>query len=272
MNPVQQHYSRDGLFDTIVNAFGQHGITSITRNDIAGLDEFHVRGAAVSLELAREAGFSSNTAVLDVGCGIGGPCRMIASEFGCRVTGVDITAEYIITAKKLSELTGLQHLTTFVQADALQLPFAGESFDAVWTQHVQMNISNKLQFYSEIHRVLRPTGQFIYYDIFRADEGPLAYPLPWAGDPSISHLVTVTTFESILHDLGFIITGSKDQTQAGIDFFKDMLSRPGTKPGLRILMGADAAQKTRNLLNGLEEGRLHLQSGTYRKSSRSVHL
>ena len=70
---------------------------------IAAVDEFHVRGAEVTRELASQIKLD-NLRVLDVGCGLGGPSRMLADEFGCRVTGIDLNDEYIRTATGLSEL------------------------------------------------------------------------------------------------------------------------------------------------------------------------
>ncbi|MGB8191191.1 MAG: methyltransferase domain-containing protein [Chitinophagaceae bacterium] len=267
--PVEAHYHREGLYEKIVNVLNEQGITKVTRNDLAAVDEFHVRGVAVSLELAKEAGFDEDSTVLDVGCGIGGPCRMIADEFGCKVTGVDITAEFIRTAAGLSELVGLQHLTTFIQADALQLPFEDELFDAVWTQHVQMNIADKQRFYSEIKRVLKNRGRFIYYDIFSTGNGPLVYPLPWAGDESISHLITIPELEGLLAQLGFTKLHTKDQTAAGIEFFTNLLNKIAKdgppKLGLGLLIGSDAGKKFSNLLNSLKDGKVELQSGIYRR-------
>jgi cyclopropane fatty-acyl-phospholipid synthase-like methyltransferase len=45
--------------------------------------------------------------LLDIGCGIGGPARWIAAKYGCRVTGVDLTAEFCAAARELNNLTGL---------------------------------------------------------------------------------------------------------------------------------------------------------------------
>ena len=91
---------------------------------------------------------------------------MLADDYNCRVTGIDLSHEFIRTASALSELVGLQDKTDFIQASALELPFEDGSFDVAWTQHVQMNISDKAKFYSEINRVLSDSGTFVYYDIF----------------------------------------------------------------------------------------------------------
>jgi len=150
----KQYFSVD-LFEDICKRLEQQGVDlkKFTRNDISWVDEFHVRGAEVSNELVQEI-YLNDTKVLDVGCGLGGPARMLAHRFNCKVTGVDLCEEYIRTARKLSELTGLTDKTDFIQADALDLPFENDSFDIVWTQHVQMNIEDKTKFYSEIKRVL----------------------------------------------------------------------------------------------------------------------
>ena len=165
---VESQYHLNGLYEDILTRLGEQevDIDEVSRKHIAGVDEFHVRGAEISQELAREIGLD-NSKVLDVGCGIGGPSRMLADDYNCRVTGIDLSHEFIRTASALSELVGLQDKTDFIQASALELPFEDGSFDVVWTQHVQMNISDKAKFYSEINRVLSDRGTFVYYDIFQ---------------------------------------------------------------------------------------------------------
>lgn len=265
---VEKHYAQEGIFETILRKL--QGKEKITRKDIAGVDEFHIRGAAVSVELAKEAGFTNHSKVLDVGCGLGGPCRMLADEFGCTATGIDLTAEYIRTANLLSDLVGLNHLTTFIQADALDLPFDDESFDAVWTQHVQMNIENKHRFYSEIKRVLTKEGKFIYYDIFSKNKEPLYFPVPWAGNASYSFLFTTSELHQLLTDLGFTKKQTKDQTGEGLEFFLtlvDKLETEGPPPvGLHLLMGNTTKEKIGNVVKNLQENKIELQSGIYLKA------
>ena len=136
--------------------------------------------------------------VLDIGCGLGGSARMLADEFNCSVKGIDLSHEYIRTAQKLSELVGLKDKTGFIQGDALDLPYGNDSFDVVWTQHVQMNISDKTKFYSEIKRVLKDGGTLMYYDIFSKNGEDVNYPVPWANNSSVSFLETISTIEIIL--------------------------------------------------------------------------
>ncbi len=159
---IETQYYKADLFEDICKKLEQKGIdlNKVSRADISGVDEFHVRGAEVSNELVNEI-YLNDTKVLDVGCGLGGPSRMLADRFNCKVTGIDICNEYIRTAQKLSEITGLADKTEFIQADATDLPFEKGTFDIVWTQHVQMNIEDKAKFYSEIKRVLLDEGVIV---------------------------------------------------------------------------------------------------------------
>ena len=166
-------------------------------------------------------------------------------------------------------LVNLQDKTTFLQGDATSLPFADRAFDVVWTQHVQMNIPDKQKLYSEITRVLKPGGHFLYYDIFRKEDGELRYPMPWAGTAALSFLFREAEMDGILTELGLNPEISTDQTPAGIAFFEGLLARLKTlgppKLGLNVLMGETTRLKITHLLTHLKSGQLELKSGVYRK-------
>lgn len=268
---VEAHYYTADLLEHILERLADiKGDTSdINRKDLSAVDEFHVRGAAISKELAKKAQLK-NVQVLDVGCGIGGPARMLADECNCSVTGIDLSEEFIRTAQHLSKLVGLQEQTTFIQANATSLPFNASSFDAVWTQHVQMNIEDKTAFYGEINRVLKKNGSFIYYDIFKKGETPITFPVPWASSAEISFLSAPTVMQSLLKGYQFKEIETLDETENGIAFFTKLLDKINTqgppKLGLNVLMGPSTKTKITNLLNGLKDGNIMLQAGIYTKT------
>lgn len=267
---IENHYLKEELYEDIVKRLKEQNISldNVKRSDIAGADEFHVRGAEVSKELASSIDLNGLN-VLDVGCGLGGPCRMLSDEYNCQTTGIDLSNEYIRTAKKLSELVNLNHKTSFVQGDATNLPFDDNSFDVVWTQHVQMNIPDKKKFYSEINRVLKSGGYFLFYDILKKGDGQINYPTPWASNSNLSFLFKEEEMDAYLKELGLTKKQSTDQTKAGIDFFDALVARlkefGPPKMGLNVLMGETTKPKLMNLLTHLKAGNLELKSGVYKK-------
>ncbi|MEQ8303492.1 MAG: class I SAM-dependent methyltransferase [Cyclobacteriaceae bacterium] len=265
---IENHYLREKLYEDIISRLMEQNIdlNKVQRSDIAGADEFHVRGAEVSRELANCINLKG-LSVLDVGCGLGGPCRMLADEYNCQTIGIDLSHEYIRTARELSKLVDLDDKTSFIQGDATSLPFDDESFDVIWTQHVQMNIPDKDKLYSEISRVLKSGGHFLYYDIFKVGIGEVTYPMPWASTPDMSFLFKETEMDALLTEHGLTRLQSNDQTQSGVDFFNDLAAKMekfgSPKIGLNVLMGESTKSKLMNLLAHLERGVLELKSGVY---------
>ena len=142
---ISKHYGISGILDSILKGLEDSGkdLDSLKPEDLAPIDEFHTRGKESTIEIAELAQLQSHHNVLDVGCGLGGSARYVAQKYGCTVTGIDLTDEYIDVANKLTEFVNMSDKVSFRQASALELPFASESFDIVWTEHTQMNISNK---------------------------------------------------------------------------------------------------------------------------------
>ena len=142
---VAGHYGRAGLVEGILAALAEAGkdIDSLTIDDLAPVDELHSRRRVATEELARMLAPKPDERVLDIGSGLGGPARYLAKVWGCRVTGIDLTAEFVATAIELTRRTGLSDRVDFKQGSALDLPFADGSFDLAWSQNVAMNIADR---------------------------------------------------------------------------------------------------------------------------------
>jgi SAM-dependent methyltransferase len=103
--------------------------------------------------------------VLEVGSGSGGPAVYLAAARGCRVTGVDINEHGVANAARLANERGLADRVTFHTVDASQpLPFAAGTFDAVLSNDAICHIPNRLAVLSDWHRVLRPGGRVLFTD------------------------------------------------------------------------------------------------------------
>src|SRR5215469_10896868 len=165
-----------------------------------------------NLELADVIAQNLQSAGLDIGSGLGGPARMLAETYGCRVTGIDLTEAFCDAATAMSDWVGLSNYVSFRQGDATKLPFADKQFDAAMTIHVAMNIAAKDKMYAEARRVLRPGGIFAVYDALQGEGGEVLYPVPWAREPSISHLATSDQMSSLLIGAGFKVLDVQDST------------------------------------------------------------
>src|SRR6478672_7447924 len=146
---VSAQYAADTLLARIDEALARAGFDAarLDWRDLTPLDHFHSRGAAATAELAAALAPGNADHVLDVGCGVGGPARLLAATYGCRITGIDLTPAAVKAATALSQRTGLAARTRFLVADALALPFPDAAFDHAWTQHAAMNIPDRARFY-----------------------------------------------------------------------------------------------------------------------------
>jgi SAM-dependent methyltransferase len=267
---ITEHYNQTDLSTKILTALKQAGkdVKALTRDDIAPFDEFHIRGRAATLEIGLLANLQPGEEVLDLGCGIGGAARTLMTEFGCHVTGIDLIEEYIETARKLNTLIGLDGKILFEQCNAMHLPFDDDSFDVVFSQHLTMNIEDITRLAEEVHRVLRPEGKFVLYEICAGQISPLRFPVPWAGDSAISYTIEPEMLGSKLEEAGFKTVEWRDVTVPSLswnqELVSDMMQRPASAPpplGLNLLMGASTAMKMKNMMKNLQEDRIRVIQG-----------
>jgi len=261
---VEDHYTRSSLGDTILSALREAGkdLEHLTPDDLAPVDEFHSGQRNATVRLAQLARVSGAEDVLDVGCGIGGPSRFLAKAFGCRVTGLDLTAEFVEVANMLAHRTELAGTVTYRQGDALDLPFPDASFDLVWSQNAAMNIADRDRLYAEMRRMLRPAGRLAIQDVAAGPGGEPYYPTPWASDKSISFLFAPEVTREKLERAGFRVVAWHDPTPESLEqaLARAKALETGSLPplGLHILIGPNFPTVSRNMLRNLEEARIRL--------------
>jgi SAM-dependent methyltransferase len=103
--------------------------------------------------------------LLEVASGSGGPAIHVARTTGCRVTGIDASAEAVATAEALAVEAGASLRVTFRLADAnTVLPFADASFDAILCVDAVNHLPDRAGVLREWARVLRPGGRALFTD------------------------------------------------------------------------------------------------------------
>jgi SAM-dependent methyltransferase len=265
---IERHYASGGLWEHIEAALVAAGkdLGALSVDDLAPVDEFHTRGRIATRELCELAEIEPGSRVLDVGSGLGGPARHLATSHGCDVTGIDLSLEFCEVARELTRRTGLEASVRFVRGNALSLPFADESFDLVWTLQAQMNISDKPRFYREIARVLKRGGRFVFQDICAGNGEPLQMPVPWASAPGQSFLVPPPELRAAVAEAGLAERTFRDVTKATLEFRK--AHPPPAEPpllGTHLVLGERARDKQKNSAANLSAGRLSFVQGLFTK-------
>lgn len=260
---VATHYARNTLLDSIEAGMVKLGLNrdSVSVEDLGPVDEFHIGGRIATERFLNDIALGATDHVLDIGCGLGGAGRFAAQQYGCRVTGIDLTDEYINAGRKLCEWVGLQKQVCLEQGDATATSFSDDKFDKAYMLHVGMNIADKVALFSEIRRVLRVGGTFGIYDIMRVGQGGLTYPVPWATMADGSALGSLDEYKQALQLAGFTVTSERSRRDFALDFFERMqagMAAAGGPPplGLHILMGREAPAKLGNMIQGISQDRI----------------
>ena len=268
-NPVETHYTRQDLGGLILAALQQAGkdVDHLTPDDLAPVDEFHGGQRSATIRLAELVGFTGTERVLDIGSGIGGPSRFLASRYGCQVEGIDLTAEFCRVAEMLTRLTGLTDKVGYRQGDALDLPFDDMSFDVVWSQNASMNIADRDRLYAEMHRVLRPGGRLALQEVVGGPGGEPHYPVPWAAEASISFLLSAEATRAKLEAARFRVVIWRDTTSTSSRSWTYAAEGPPPPLGIHLLVGPDWAAIARNSARNYQEDRVRLFNAVLERAS-----
>jgi SAM-dependent methyltransferase len=268
-DPVETHYTRQDLAGIILAALKRAGkdIDHLTPDDLAPVDEFHGGQRQATIRLADLAGLRGGERVLDIGSGIGGPSRFLASRYGCQVEGIDLTAEFCRVAEMLTRLTGLTGKVSYRRGNALDLPFDEMTFDVVWSQNASMNIADRDRLYAEMHRVLKPGGRLALQEVVAGPGGEPHYPVPWAREASISFLMTAEATRAKLEAAGFRVVTWQDTTSTSSRSWTHAVESAPPPLGIHLLVGPDWAAIAHNSARNYQEDRVRLFNAVLERAS-----
>ena len=259
---VTDHYASGDLLARLEARLREDGVdpSQPTVETLAPYDHFHGRGLEATEDMAALLPITEADHILDVGSGLGGPARYLAQRFGCRVSGIDLTAEFCDIARHLTALLGFEDRVSVRQGNALAMPYEDASFDGAYSMNVSMNIADKRALYREIRRVLKPGAWLVLSEAAQGPGGAPDYPTPWARTAASSFLATEAETRASLEACGFAIEVLRDTTKAALAYGarSRALVEAGGKPlhrAVSLIHGPLAEQASENSARALKERR-----------------
>ena len=259
-NAVASHYGRAGLLEAILAGLKTLGadLDNLQPIDLAPVDEFHTAGRLTTVKALKMMPLKAGMHVLDAGCGLGGTARVLAKEYGCRVTGIDLTPQYVEVAQALTDRMQLTGQCAFQVGSVTSMPFPDAVFDAAVSFHAAMNIRERDRFYAELARVMRSGAPLCVFDVMKGPSPGMIYPEPWAETEETSFLKSPAETRNLLLDAGFRIEKEDSLREFARQYFREVLAKAASANappplGLHLLTGTNAPEKFSNYAKALED-------------------
>ncbi|WAL60785.1 methyltransferase domain-containing protein [Thermocoleostomius sinensis] len=284
---LQQQISRfydasSELWEQVWGEHMHHGYYGAT-----GTDRKERRQAQIDLieELLTWAEVQQATDILDVGCGIGGSSLYLAEKFHARATGITLSPVQANRARQRSQAAGLGDRTTFLVADALNMPFADASFDFVWSLESGEHMPDKRKFMQECYRVLKPGGRFLMATWCHRPATPPHHPTLTQDERQhletiyrvycLPYVISLPEYEAIAQDLGLQSIQTADWSVAVAPFWNVVIDSAFTPAAIVGLLRSgwttiQAALSLGLMSRGYERGLVKFGLLTGQKSPHDV--
>ncbi|MCI0434398.1 MAG: methyltransferase domain-containing protein [Gemmatimonadetes bacterium] len=200
-------------------------------------DQNHVGGLAALLDLADSLQLSPETRVLDIGTGLGGVARIVASRYGCRVDGIDVSPSRCEAHRRLTHLVGLEALVTTICGDFLTMDLPANHYDVAIGLDTFAHFADKRLALRRCHRVLKDGGLLAVHDACHHQ------PSPGTGDETAGNelehhwlavMVTLEEWLELHRSTGFEILIAQDLSPSLIEHFRTLI-RVSIDPPVREL-------------------------------------
>ena len=176
-------------------------------------------------------GLDKDCTVVDIGAGYGGAARYLARTFGCRVTCVNLSESQNARNRRLNARAGLSDWIEVIHGSFERLPLAANSYDIAWSQDAMLHAGDRRRVLEEVHRVLRPSGRFIFTDPMQVDGCPDGVLAPVYARLQLSSLSSPSFYRTTLRELGFSELRSANLTQHLVQHYARVLDELESRSG-----------------------------------------
>lgn len=166
-NQLSQRLEAVGVAN--VSFFLNYGYLPIDSNNEAAFSiregTFNVNSVRLVLELVGSLDLNDRT-IVDIGCGRGGNTAIVAEKFKAEMIGIDMSSEAIAFCRK----THTANPIDFRVGNALDIPLADDSCDAIVNVESSHSYGNLPKFLREVGRICRPGGWFLHTDFLSPED------------------------------------------------------------------------------------------------------
>jgi len=188
------------------------------------LDQLHYHGRSAVLEAIAQLDLRPESRVLDIGSGLGGPARVIASEVGCQITAVELQDDLNRLARSLTRRCGLDDRIEHRRADFLTASLPASEFDALVSWLTFLHIPQRETLLSRCLRRLRPGGSILVEDFHARRELTEEERELLAHEVYCERLDSLGDYRALIEEAGFETIDCRDMTESWTDFVQSRLA------------------------------------------------
>ncbi|GAB0491543.1 hypothetical protein MMPV_002797 [Pyropia vietnamensis] len=220
------------FYNIVVGDGGPHVHSGVYRSPNDSTSVAAEYSSTLLRELAEGAGvvFRPGVRVLDLGAGVGGAARKLATETGVSVTCFNLCSEQNAANVAATAEAGLEHLVSVVEGSFEELPAEWtDTFDIIWSQDAFCHSNAKARVWSEVSRVLVPGGHLMLIDLMAGEAADPKLMAPFCARLRVDELLTVSEYEAALQAVGVTTLRTRDLTSHLLPNYRRMVTRLTTE-------------------------------------------
>jgi len=201
-----------------LNELGKNHSEPLLVEDLTNFDQLHYHGTEAVDFSIKKLGINSNMTVLEIGSGIGGPARYIASETGATVIALELQSDQNEIALNLTERCGLSKNVKHVCGDFLTYDWGRKKFDAIVSWLTLYHIFERKILLQKCFDSLKPAGFFYAEDLFSRKPFNKKELSELLNDIYGNYLPDIETYKSEIKKIGFNLIFYQDMSDKWTKF------------------------------------------------------
>ncbi|MEX2381041.1 MAG: methyltransferase domain-containing protein [Opitutales bacterium] len=172
-----------------------------------------------------------DTSILDLGAGYGGAGRLLAKKFGCHVTCLNLSEIQNERNRQLNEEQGLSDQVDVIDGNFEDVPFPSETFDIVWCQDSLLHSGERKKVFSEVARLLKPGGTFIFTDPMQSDACTAEAIQPVLDRLHLKSMGSIDFYRNLARENGLEEVKVEDLSEQLVNHYSSVLNEVNRRNG-----------------------------------------